>query len=324
MLKIYQILEHILGPSKTGFSSDIFQYQFECPLCGENLGKYNLELNLQIQRFKCWKCCDTDGTQGGITKLIKLYGNSQLLQEYNEEIKNIREHQLYDFNYLNKGVITKIDVVLPESFRKIKSLDNIPYKLKKYLISRKIDQKLIDKFNIGYTDWSDPVTNYRARVIFPSYDFDNKLNYWVGRDYTNNNKRLKYINSKADKTEIVFWENLINWDADIYLVEGIFDALPLNNAIPMLGKFLKRDSYLFKTLLKRANGNIIIILDQDTEIDETKKIYKVLNSGRLKNKIKYCPLFLDKDISDIYVKYGVKGIISTLQNTNYFKEIDLI
>ena len=64
--KIYEILTEFLGESKQGsYSNDVFQYQFNCPQCREENdgvpdGKFNLEVNLQIQRFHCWKCGDTD------------------------------------------------------------------------------------------------------------------------------------------------------------------------------------------------------------------------------------------------------------------------
>jgi hypothetical protein len=329
--KIYNILTSFLGDAKGGYRGDKdTQYQFNCPCCAEHNGgvddnKFNLEINVSIGKMKCWKCSDTDGTQGNITKLIKEYGNNSLLTEYLEEIKNLKENQLYNINLLTINELPKIDVKLPVSYRFIKDINTAPYQVKDYLIKRKIDQKTIDKYNVGYTTWdNNEEKRYRGRIIFPSFDYYNKLNYWVGRDYSNNEKRLKYMNSDVDKTSIMFWENKINWDADIYLVEGVFDAITINNAIPMLGKSLKKENYLFKTLYKKTNANIVIILDSDTDITETKRIYKQLNIGRLKNRIYYVIPKLEKDLGDIYQKHDKKGIINTLNNINNFKEIELI
>ena len=103
--KIYNILASFLGESKKGFDSKCFQYQFPCPRCVENKGekeirKANLEVNFQKQVFKCWSCCDDGDTmQGSILKLIKLYGNEELLKDYKEAVRSLRESKLYKMNF---------------------------------------------------------------------------------------------------------------------------------------------------------------------------------------------------------------------------------
>jgi aspartate carbamoyltransferase regulatory subunit len=78
---------------------------------------------------------------------------------------------------------------------------------------------------------------------------------------------------------------------------------------------------LFHTLFKKANANIIITLDADTEIEETKRIYARLNNGRLKNKIKYIRLNKYKDFGEIYEKFGKKGIIKV--KNKFFEETEV-
>ena len=43
---------------------------------------------------------------------------------------------------------------------------------------------------------------YGGRIILPSYDKEDKLNYWVGRTY--NNQKPKYLNPDSDKEEVIF------------------------------------------------------------------------------------------------------------------------
>ena len=95
---------------------------------------------------------------------------------------------------------------------------------------------------------------------------------------------MKYKNCDADKKEIVFQESKIDTDADIILVEGAIDCIYGPNTISMLGKTLTKDSELYRFLYQKANGRIIICLDNDTQIEETKKIYNLLNFGRLKDR----------------------------------------
>jgi hypothetical protein len=48
------------------------------------------------------------------------------------------------------------------------------------------------------------------------------------------NNKLKYINPKAEKQEIIFNIGKLNLDATIYLVEGVTDHIVTPNSIPLL------------------------------------------------------------------------------------------
>lgn len=331
--RIYNILEDFLGKSRQGgYSSDVTQYQFNCPSCAEENGdtpddKYNLEVSLSKLWYHCWKC----EISGRLTKLIRKYGNRRILNEFNEAIKELKTASLYELDVPDTGltVNTIETLTLPSSFKKI----NLKYcqdkRVVKYLLSRGFDQKIIDKHNLGYTSWEEEDKSWACRIIIPSYDSFGTLNYFVGRDYLPEKKdsqyfRPKYKNCDADKKQIVFQESLIDWDADVYLVEGAIDCLYAPNAIAMLGKSLTEDSELYNMLQRRCNGNVVICLDADTKLEETKKIYKKLNFGNLYGKVKYIRLERYKDFGEIFEKCGRKGIISTLKTAKQFQEIDLI
>ena len=126
----------------------------------------------------------------------------------------------------------------------------------------------------------------------------------------------------------MFQESLIQWDANIVLVEGVFDALTYPNAISLLGKTLTRGCKLHTTLKEKANANIIVCLDGDTEIEETKRIYNLLNIGRLRGKIRYIRLGTDeipyKDFGEIYEAEGKEGMIKAFRQAKEFSEIELL
>ena len=328
--KIYDILSVVLGESKQGgYISGCMQYQWNCPNCAAEKGgvdgKYNLETSFSLGKFHCWAC----DSKGNLSYLIGRYGNSQLLKEYQNEIKSINESKLYDLSsfmdLLNGDVRENEETLrLPKTFTKIdiSSLKN--KKLKMYLEKRNISQDIIDKFGIGYTQWDGEEFSMRSRLVVPSYDENGFLNYWVSRDFTGYDKRIKYKNCDADKKEIVFQDNLINYNADIILVEGALDCIYYPNSVSMLGKFLLKDSELFRKLYNKANANIIICLDGDTTIEETKKIYNMLNIGRLRGRIKYITLQEYKDFGEIYENKGKKGLIETVKMAKQFSEIDLL
>ena len=186
---------------------------------------------------------------------------------------------------------------------------------------------MIDRFNLGYTEWDGEDFAFRNRLIIPSYDQFGELNYFIGRDYTGRGK-LKYRNCDADKKQFIFQESLIDWDSPIYLCEGAFDAMRFpSNGISMLGKVLTKDTALFQTLYQKANSTITIVLDGDTLEEETKKIYKLLNFGRLAGKIRYINMAEDckyKDMSELYENEGKKGVIKLLRKQKQYNDFDLI
>lgn len=325
----YNILKSFLGDSKQGqYLNGVEQYQFCCPKCAEENGgvvdnKFNLEINFKLGKYHCWKC----DSKGNILKLIKKYGGNELARDYKEDIKMILSAMMYhkdEYSSLSE-IIREDEIKLPKTFTPINNIEDLKNnKLKKFLEKRRITQDMINMYHIGYTKWEGEEKNIRSRLIVPSYDRNGNLTYWVGRDFTGYEGRQKYLNVKADRKKIIFNEGLIEWDGDVVLVEGIIDSLVYPNCIPLMGKQLYKDSLLYETLMKKSNSNIIICLDSDTNINETKRIYRILNKSRLKNKIRYIRMEKYKDFGEIFETEGKKGLIETLSNSKQFTDFELL
>ena len=337
--KLYDILASFLGEAKNGFNESSFQYQFPCPRCIENKGqqearKYNLEVNIQKQVFKCWSCSSEDDVmKGSVIKLIKMYGNDALLAEYKDTIRSIHESDLYklhfnkdDFN-IDTSMVVKEDLKLPSTFQLFDRNKRNHYSALKYVMERGLTWDILEKYKMGYTlrEEDDGMKKYSYRVIIPSYDRLGELNYWVGRDFLPKNDqftRTKYANPKAEKTEIIFNEEKVQWDADITLVEGAFDHIVVPNSIPLLGKALDTDYKLYWELITRANAHINIFLDADA-FQTVKQVYKLLNHGRLYDRIRYIPVGGDEDPSSLFEKGGYKAIVEHLRNARQIDEVYL-
>ena len=115
--------------------------------------------------------------------------------------------------------------------------------------------EMINKYSIGYTTEGE----YRGRIIVPSFDENEEINYFVSRSYVGH--KNKYKNPEAEKDKIIFNEHLINWEKNIYLVEGVFDMFFLDNAIPVLGKTVS--DKLWGKLYENCKKNIIICLNNN-------------------------------------------------------------
>ena len=339
--KLYNILTVFLGEAKNGFDENTYQYQFPCPNCVERDGwmearKYNLEVNLQKQVFKCWKCDSIDEhMSGSVVKLIRMYGNEKLLQEYKDIIHTIRESELYKLNFgngdfnIDTSVIEKEELKFPPSFKLFKRDGKNNYGALKYLQNRGIGWNIIERYKIGFTEKEEDekTRKYSYRIIIPSYNALGELNYWVGRDYLPKSDkyalRTKYANPQTKKTEIIFNEEKVQWDADITLVEGAFDHIVVPNSIPLLGKALDKDYKLYWDLITKFNGSSLnIFLDADAH-ETVKQIYKFLNHGRLYGKVRWIPVDGDEDPSSLYEKGGYKKIVEHLANAQQIDEVYL-
>ena len=330
---LQDILSSFLGKPKNDVT-ETGQLQFNCPKCIEEkgvheVGKYNLEVNVYKGIFKCWSCCTVDDDmKGTVRKLILRYGGRETLKDYEATLNEIRSNKLYnlpDFKAYFKQQ-DEFYLRLPLTYKRV-NLKTCRRQVREYLENRHITQDIIDRFKIGYTNWEEDKPIDRNRIIIPSYGVDGTLNYWVGRDFTGNKKRQKYKNCEGvKKTDIVFQESLIQWDADIVLVEGAIDCIYGNNTVALLGKTLSKDDYLYQKLFERANANIIICLDGDTQINETKRIYKLLDRRRLKGHIRYIKMVDTgyKDFGEAYESGGRKAIIELLQHQKTFSEIELV
>ncbi len=316
---IENILESFLGESKNGTNYNGWT-SYCCPSCAEekgveNDGKFNLEVNItQGSWCHCWRC----GYSGKLSKLIREYGGMSLLQEYKEALKSIQASQMYAFGADDDTKFEEAQTLyLPQGFKKIKPDDPNAKFAYEYLAKRGLNQYFIDKFNIGYTGIDAKDYSMRQRIVIPSYDFNNDLNYWVGRDYTGTSN-YRYKNPKVEKRQIVFNENLVNWYEDIVLVEGPFDHIVVPNSIPLLGKTIDSDHAVYKALYNQAKQNVIVFLDDDA-YENAVKMYNFLDNGNLRGRIRLieCPQGLDA--SDIYKTYHARGMAEVIRSAKKLK-----
>jgi len=243
-------LENILGKSHKRARQN---YAFNCPKC--NHRKPKLEINLETNEkgenpFECWVC--------------KFRGRT--IKSLLEQVGIPKEHALEVLKYVHKGTSREYrqvkQIELPKEFtplNKTSEISVIGKKVKKYLLSRGVSKEDIIKHNIGYCTTGE----YGGRIIIPSYNCYNNLNYFTSRSYENHFN--KYKNPEEDKNTVIIFENLINWKRPIILVEGVFDAIAgKRNCIPLLGKSLPK--VLLKKLIEEQKvEDVYVALDQDAE-----------------------------------------------------------
>lgn len=322
-------MSSFLGESKQGgYVDGVTQYQFNCPYCADEKGyvdgKFNGEVSFSLLKFHCWSC----NHAGSLSRIVKRWGGRQYLKEYYEILNDLKANKLYEFEDVIGAEKELPQISLPKTYKKINLRTCTDKKLRAYLEKRKIDQWTINKFNIGATTWDEEDKAWANRIIVPSYNEFGQLNYFVGRDFLPEKpdtefKRPKYKNCDADKKEIVFQESLVDWDADVTLVEGTLDCVYGPNTLSLLGKSLSKDSVLFSTLVNRANAKVILCLDNDTKEEESLRICRELDATRLEGRVYYILMNEYKDFGDAFEKGGTKGIVKCLRSAKkYDKDKD--
>ena len=288
-------IENILGKSHKKARGN---HAFHCPFC--NHRKPKLEINMATNEngknpWECW-VCETKGT----TIRSLLY---QLKVPKNQSAEILK--------YLPKGSQIEYKGIsileIPEEYQPLASASNtsvIANNVKKYLYERGLSDNDFIKYQIGYCTTGD----YGGRIIIPSYSESNQLNFFIARTYDGN--YYKYKNPEASK-DIVFFENLINWNAPIVLCEGVFDAIAIRrNAIPLLGKNMAQA--LYKKILMSATSDIYIALDSDAKNRALQISEKLLNQG----KRVYLVEMKEKDPSEM-------GFTSFTKHIQSAQELDL-
>ena len=256
-------IENVLGKSHKRARDN---YAFHCPFCNHRKPKLEISMITNDEGKNFWECwvCKTRGQSiYSLVKQLKLPKN-----EAQEILKFVKKGKKYE--YKNDDVVE-----LPKEFKKLTSASPtsiIANKIKKYLHERGLTENDFIKYNVGYTTTGE----YGGRIIIPSYSSSNRLNYFIGRTYENS--YFKYKNPKSSK-DIVFFENLINWNQPIILCEGAFDAIAIRrNAIPILGKSLSPS--LTKKIITSNVKDIYIALDKDAQKDALEISQKLLNLGK--------------------------------------------
>jgi len=238
------------------------EHLFYCPKCKHHKAK--LSVNFDKNVFKCWVC---DYLGKDIGRLVYSYGKSEHKQQWKSLVGVV------DFSEVdNEKEI--LDVSLPKEFISLtgKEINPLSIPVRQYLKSRGLERDDLVWWKIGYC----PDGDYKQRIIIPSFDMKGNLNYFIARSYTSGEWQ-KYCNPPAEK-DFIFNELYLDWDKDITIVEGVFDAIVAHNAIPLLGSTLRENSYIFQKIVDNCD-KIYIALDSDARAKEDKIIKLLLSYG---------------------------------------------
>jgi DNA primase len=250
-----------------------------CPVCNDTKKK-KLSISLKSWSFHCWVCNEKGRT---LVPLIRKTKSRETLEVYKRDFLNLKsfhesedakEDEVFSYPEGFVPVVNLLDSRLPN----VRSVIS-------YLKSRGLKEADFYRYRVGMT----PAGKDPRRVFFISLDEEGNENFFVSRSIDDQSK-YRYVNSKVDKTSIIFNECDIDWNEPIFLVEGVFDQISLSkNSAVLLGSTLPASSLLFRKLVLNE-AHVIISLDPDAK----KK---------------------SKEIADSLTEYGCKVQIMDIQDS---------
>ena len=259
-------LENVLGKAKKTSHSN---YSFTCPWCHHRKPKLEIDLHTDEEGKNRWQCwvCQTKGTT--IRSLVRQLNLSAV------ESENILQF-VHKGHYEEKSNQDKV-VRLPDEFKPLYLASAASYeanRAKDYLYSRGLTDEDFVRYSIGYCTKG----KFRDRVIIPSYNSQNQLNFFVGRSY-DSGSFYKYMNPDVPKKDVIFLENMINWNEPIIICEGPMDSLAIRrNAVALLGKTIS--TALMKKIIENPVPSIYIALDRDAKKAALNHCETFMNLGR--------------------------------------------
>ena len=231
-------------------------YNFRCPYCGDsqkykNKARGYIYQSKNDHNYKCHNC----GVSRSFTHFLKdldatLY-DQYVMERYKNGLTGKGSNTADpDFNFQKPNFFKD-----PENCQTLKTVDlptladlNITHPARRYVEDRKIPQKFLTELYYceKFKEWTNQQKhtfnsiNYEEpRIIIPLIN-KGKLFGFQGRSL-DKNSQVKYITVILDEHHPkIYGLDKIDWDKKVYIVEGPFDSMFIENSIAMVGADIDR------------------------------------------------------------------------------------
>ena len=289
-------------------------YNFRCPYCGDsqkhkNKARGYIYQNKADYNFKCHNC--------GMTRSFTYFLKDRDQPLYDEYIM-----ERYKEGLTGKGTVTpepKFTFPQPK-FRKKDICDeltkiselNTTHRAKKYLINRGINEDTLSKLYYcpNFKEWTnkhkkifDNTNHDDQRIIIPLRHSDGQLFGYQGRSLDPTSK-MRYITVMLDEdAPKLYGLEKINTKKPIYILEGPFDSLFVENSVAMCGSDVDIRSFGW--------SDYIWVFDNEPRNREiVSRIERCINRG---DKVIIWPSHIqEKDVNEmILAKYDICTILES-------------
>ena len=287
-----RLVEACFGKYKTNASCE--NASVICPFCrekGKITEKKKLSISLESGIYHCWVCESKGSNIGWAAK--KFSNQSEAASNLWRLYKKSKDEE--------EPEVIEEKVSLPEDFRLIFQLRHHPIWKHHvaYLLSRGFSYEDMCSFRVGVSSEFE----FKDRVIFPSFDEEQNLNYFVARSIEKDAFR-RYKNCANERKDMIFREFDLDFSKPLILTEGVFDLLHCpRNSTCILGSWLDENYLLFRKIVQNQTS-VILCMDPDA-LSKSIKIAKKLSEYCIDVKLSQ---HKDKDFGDMSASEVRKAI----------------
>lgn len=304
-----------------------YLYNLRCPYCGDSTKNKNRARGYfyRVKNDMFFKChnCGVGKTFGNFLK-----DNNPLL--YDQYIMERYKNGLTgkNSNTPNPSFDFKKPVFVKNIFSELPKIDSLSKEhiARKYLESRKIPEKFLSKLYYAeyFFDWSaseeskkPKIKKVDMRIVIPFISNDGTIYGYQGRSL-NPKTTLRYVTITLNPDyPKVYGLDSINFDETIYVTEGPFDSMFLDNAIAMGGSDMDVGSIVPKK-------NAVLIFDNEPRNKQiVDKIEKSVDNGY--SVVIWPSEIKEKDINDMFLSgLNVQEIVKNNTYSGLSAKVKLI
>ena len=276
-----------------------YLWNFRCPICGDSQRNKNKCRGFVFQvkgslLYKCHNCQYSVPLPKLIEALDPALYSQYRLEKFQEGKKRKPDMRKVE-RIVSTTPVFKVDIL--SSLIPITEL-NKEHPARQYLLDRKVPIEAL-YFTEKFQEWTNNVKpgtfedgqKDEPRIIIPFKDKEGNTFGYQGRSI--HNSGLRYITILLQEGQPkIFGLNTLDYDKTIYITEGPFDSLFVENCIAMAGADLSGVSDL--------GDNSVFIFDNEPRNKQiSERVRKLIDSG---HSVVIWPSYItQKDINDMFL-----------------------
>lgn len=275
-------------------------WRCRCPLCGDSKKSQSKTRGyIFVREGKVFYMCHNCSWSGSLYKLMQEVAPSlcrgYVLDRFGEKKVKTQIPTAKSTELVRRLIKDELFV----GCERISSLDS-SHPSRAYLEGRKIPEKFFyELYHIdNIVDFAESLDRYKGRnfpksraILIPFYDEDKSIMYVSARLLDSD---LRYITFEVQGGKKIWGLDNVDWTKTVYVCEGPFDAMFVDNCIAVAGGSLLQE---VKYLRERTKAGFVLIFDRDYTTN--KEIYdnleKTIESGV--SVILYDAKFKAKDLN---------------------------
>lgn len=247
---------------------------FRCPFCGDSEKSETLARGYFYQKndecnYRCHNCGASMGIRKFLAEIAPALAGEYIFERFTSKHKKAEKKDADEFKTSIEDRLVRTNDIL----KVCTSIGDLSeeHHARVYLTGRKIPRKHLRR--LFYVDdvrkLCRVIPGYRDKqlpkkdcIVIPFFDEESTLMYIQCRFFDDN---FRYMTFEVEESGKKLWGlNYVDWDKKVYVCEGPFDAMFIDNSIAVAGISLLSE---VKYLVERAKAGLVFIFDKDYTVN---------------------------------------------------------